>query len=90
MRPTDRARSEKRSITESQKPPNLLTAPISTATLPSMKSKMLATTMMPPAVRKWPRPSAHPAAMLMRTPVNVRKFGWIRSRTHTAMMSRSG
>ena len=40
------AMSEKRSMTESQKPPNLLIRPVSWATLPSMKSKMLATIMM--------------------------------------------
>ena len=43
------AMSEKRSITESQKPPNALTALQLGATLPSMKSKMLATIMMTPA-----------------------------------------
>ena len=41
--------SEKRSITESQNPPNLLTSSSSMATLPSMKSKMFATIMITPA-----------------------------------------
>ena len=54
MSPTESARSENRSMTESQKPPNSLTSPVSTATLPSMKSKMLATIMITPADRKWP------------------------------------
>ncbi len=41
-------------MTESQKPPNRLTAPVSMATLPSMKSKMLATIMITPPAMKWP------------------------------------
>ena len=55
-----------------------------------MKSKMLATTMIAPAIMKWPSASAQPAAMLMSTPVNVRRLGWIRSATQAAMISRSG
>ena len=48
-------------MTESQKPPNALASPVSVATLPSMKSKMLATIMIAPAVRKCPCARAHPA-----------------------------
>jgi hypothetical protein len=84
------AMSEKRSITESQKPPNWLIRPVSCATLPSMKSKILATIMMRPALMKCPRASLYAAHELMRTPTNVRVLGWIRRATHTAMMARSG
>ena len=90
MRPIHRARSEKRSITESQKPPKALIIPLSVATLPSMKSKMFATIMITPAVGKWPCASAQPAATLMSTPTNVRMLGWIRSRTQAVMIARSG
>ena len=46
--------------------------------------------MITPADMKRPIASSQPAAMLIRTPVNVRTFGWIRSLTQTAMISRSG
>ena len=82
--------SEKRSMTESQKPPNALTASSSTATLPSMKSKMFATIMITPAVTNLPSASAQAAAKLMSTPMKVRMFGWIRSATQVSMMRRSG
>src|SRR3954451_21711951 len=84
------AMSEKRSITESQKPPNLLTHPSSTATLPSMKSKMLATIMMIPARTKCPFARSTAAHELMRTPTNVRMLGWIRNATHVLTIARSG
>jgi hypothetical protein len=60
------------------------------ATLPSMKSKMLATIMMAPASRKRSLASAMPAAMLMRTPMRVRTFGWIPRATDARMIARSG
>ena len=75
MRPTNSAMSENRSITESQNPPNTLTAFNSCATLPSMKSKMLATPMMNPAWTNRPRASAQAAATLMSKPTKVRMFG---------------
>jgi hypothetical protein len=40
-----------------------------------MKSKMLATIMIAPASTNCPRPSAQAAAMLIRTPTNVRTLG---------------
>ena len=55
-----------------------------------MKSKMLATTMMTPAVTNLPSASAQAAATLMRTPTKVRMLGWMRSLTQVSMMSRSG
>ena len=55
-----------------------------------MKSKMFATIMITPAEMKWPIASAQPAATLISTPMNVRRLGWIRSRTHAAMIKRSG
>ena len=55
-----------------------------------MKSKMLATTMMTPAVTNLPRARAHAAATLIRTPMKVRVLGWMRSLTQVSMMSRSG
>ena len=67
--------SENRSITESQNPPNSLTACDSCATLPSMKSKMLAMIMITPAVTNLPRASAQAAATLMRTPMKVSVLG---------------
>ena len=82
--------SEKRSMTESQKPPNFVSALSSRATLPSMKSKMLATIMMTPAVTNRPWPSASAAATLMRTPTNVRMFGMDPQRHARAMITRSG
>src|SRR6476469_3126589 len=82
--------SENRSMTESQKPPNALTAFNSIATLPSMKSKMFARTMMTPPRMKCARASSKAAATLMSTPTNARIFGWIPSATHVLMMSRSG
>ena len=77
-------------MTESQKPPNLLILPVSCATLPSMKSKMLAAIRMTPADTNRFRARSTAAQPLTRTPMNVRVFGWIRSATHTAMMARSG
>jgi hypothetical protein len=55
-----------------------------------MKSKMLAITMMTPAVTNLPSASAQAAATLMSKPMNVRVLGWMRSLTHTSMMSRRG
>jgi hypothetical protein len=52
MRPVNRARSEKRSSVESQKAPNSDCWPVMNATLPSMKSKILATIMINPARMK--------------------------------------
>ncbi len=77
-------------MTESQKPPNLLTSPSSIATLPSMKSKMLATIMMTPAWTNSACASRWAATPLMITPTKVRMLGWIRSFTHVAMIARSG
>ena len=77
-------------MTESQKPPNADVRPVSVATLPSMKSKIFATIMITPAETKWPNASSQPAATLIRTPMNVRRLGCIRSRTHAAMIKRSG
>ena len=54
--------SEKRSSVESQKAPNRDTVLVMCATLPSMKSKMLATIMMTPASRNRSMPSAQAAA----------------------------
>ena len=53
--------SEKRSSVESQKAPNRETVLVTCATLPSMKSKMLATIMIRPASRKRSTPSAQAA-----------------------------
>jgi hypothetical protein len=52
-----------------------------------MKSKMLATIMMHPAVTNLPSASAQAAAKLMSTPTNVSTLGWIRSATQAWMMS---
>ena len=67
--------SEKRSSVESQKAPNRDPVFVRTATLPSMKSKMLATIMMTPARRNRSRPSAQAAAMLISTPMSVSVLG---------------
>src|SRR6185295_11613489 len=57
---------------------------------PSMKSKMFATIMITPASTNRPSASAHAAMTLMTTPMKVRTFGWMRSRTQAPMMARSG
>ena len=90
MSPVKRARSENRSSVESQNAPNADCVPVMCATFPSMKSKMLATIMMTPASRKRSRASATPAATLMSTPISVRTFGWMPSRTDRLMIARSG
>ena len=82
--------SEKRSSVESQKAPNRETVLVMCATLPSMKSKMLATIMITPASRKRSRPSATAAPTLISTPMSVSVFGWIRRATLTAIMALSG
>ena len=76
----NRRMSEKRSMTESQNPPKSEASAVRSATLPSMKSKMLATIMTTPAVRNSPCASAQAETALMTTPVNVRALGWIRRR----------
>ena len=83
-------KSEKRSMTESQNPPNADSICSSFATLPSMKSKMLATTINTKPVMKCPNARAHAAAILTTTPVKVRTLGWMRSATHRLMIARSG
>jgi hypothetical protein len=88
--PVSSARSEKRSSVESQNAPNADCSCSACATLPSMKSKMFATSMITNASPKLPRASAHAAATLMMTPTSVSVFGWIRSRTHSAIRARSG
>ncbi len=60
------------------------------ATLPSMKSKMFATSMITNASRNRPKPSAQAAPTLMSTPISVSVLGWIRSATQRLMMPRSG
>ena len=55
-----------------------------------MKSKMLATIMMTPAVRNWFTPSAQAATTLISTPINVSVLGWMPSRTHALMIARRG
>src|SRR5579864_2997328 len=90
MRPTRSARSEKRSSVESQNAPNSDCNCSSCATFPSMKSKILATTMITPARTKRPRASAHAASTLITTPTNVSTFGWMRSLTQAPMIARSG
>ena len=82
--------SEKRSSVESQKAPKRDTVLVMCATLPSMKSKMLATIMITPASRKRSRPSATAAPTLMRTPMSVSVLGWMRRATLAAMIARSG
>ena len=49
--------------------------------MPSMKSKMLATTMMTPARMKRSTASAQAAATFTMTPMRVSVLGWIRSAT---------
>ncbi len=90
MRPVKSARSEKRSRVESQKAPNSDCLPVMCATLPSMKSKMLAQIMMTPASTKRSRASAQAAATLTMTPMSVRTFGWIPRATLVLMMSAQG
>ena len=46
--------------------------------------------MITPAVTNLPSASAQAAATLMRTPMNVRVLGWMRSLTQASMMSRRG
>ena len=82
--------SEKRSMTESQNPPKGEVNWRFSATLPSMKSKMLAATIRKPAGRNRPSANIQAAAMLIRTPVSVSALGWIRSATASLMMMRSG
>jgi hypothetical protein len=45
------------------------------ATLPSMKSKMFATSMITKASLKRPKPSAQAAPTLISTPIRVSVFG---------------
>ena len=90
MTPMNSDRSENRSITESQNPPNRDASFVASATLPSMKSKMLATSMTKPAVTNSPSAKNQAAMKLMNTPVRVSTLGWIRSATHARMMARSG
>src|SRR6267143_2192467 len=84
------ARSENRSSVESQNAPNSDTVLVRCATLPSMKSKMLATSMMTNASMNFPKPSAHAAPTLTMTPMSVSVFGWMCSLTHALMIARSG
>ena len=64
MRPTEQREIGERSIDRIPEPAELATAPSSVATLPSMKSKMLATTITPPAEAiGWD--SSQPATMLI-------------------------
>ena len=51
---------------------------------------MLAITMITPAVPKWPWDNAQPAARLTSTPVNVRRFGEIRSLMQVVIIRRRG
>ena len=67
--------SENRSRTESQNPPKSDACEVRSATLPSMKSKMFATTMMAPAMKNAPVASAQAETALMTSPVNVSTFG---------------
>ena len=90
MRPVKSARSEKRSSVESQKAPNSDCFPVMCATLPSMKSKMLAPIMITPARTKRSTASAHAAQTLTSTPMRVRTLGWIPRATLALMMARSG
>ena len=83
-------RSEKRSITESQKPPNREARFVASATFPSMKSKMLATSMTKPAVTNSPCAKNQAAMKLMKTPTRVSTLGWMRNATHARMMARRG
>ena len=64
--------------------------PVMNATLPSMKSKILAQIMMKPASTNWSVASAQPAAQLMSTPISVSVFGEMPSATLARMMARSG
>jgi hypothetical protein len=82
--------SENRSSVESQNAPNCETVLVNCATLPSMKSKMFATIMMRPARVKRSKPRAQAAATLIRTPMSVSVFGWMRRLTQALMMARSG
>jgi hypothetical protein len=82
--------SEKRSSVESQKAPKRETVLVSCATLPSMKSKILATIMITPARRNRLTASAHAAATLMSTPMSVSVLGWMPSATHAVMIARNG
>ena len=75
------ARSEKRSSVESQKAPNCDCLPVMCATLPSMKSKMLATIMITPARMNRSFASAQAATTLISTPISVRTLGWMPSAT---------
>jgi len=68
-------RSENRSITESQNPPNRELRFVASATLPSMKSKILATSRMKPAVTNRPTANCQAAAKLMITPTRVSTLG---------------
>ncbi len=90
MSPVNSARSEKRSSVESQKAPKADCVPVMCATLPSMKSKMLATIMMTPASRNRSFASAIPASTLISTPMSVRTLGWMPSATDALMMAFSG
>ena len=68
--------SEKRSSVESQKAPNRETVLVMCATLPSMKSKMLPTTMMIAGEDEVvDGPSAQAAPTLMSTPMSVSTLG---------------
>ena len=90
IRPVNKARSENRSRVESQKAPNADCVPVMCATLPSMKSKMLARIMTTPAAMNRSCASSQAATTLTRTPMSVRTLGWMPSATLTLMMARSG
>ena len=84
------ARSEKRSSVESQNAPNSDCLPVMCATLPSMKSKMLATIMITPAAMNRSVASAQAATTLISTPMSVSTLGWMPSATEVLMMTRNG
>ena len=77
-------------MTESQNPPKFEESEVSSATFPSMKSKILATIITKPANRNSPRPRARPAPAFMMTPTSVSTFGWMRNRTQKLIMARRG
>src|SRR5260221_8860363 len=90
MRPVNSARAENRSSVESQNAPNSDWWPVMYATLPSMKSKMLAQIMMTPAGMNRSRASAQPAMQLISTPISVSVFGEMPRDTLALMMARNG
>ena len=85
-----RVMSENRSMTESQNPPNGVSRPISRATLPSMKSKMLATIITTPAHRNRRVAEQLGGDDVDEDPGEREPLGWMRSATQSRMIPRSG